>query len=246
MRILIVSDLHANLEALAALPTHYDELWVLGDLVNYGPNPREVIDFVRQNASLMVRGNHDHALGFNTDPRCSKPYQAMAAEIGRITQALLSEEERAFLRALPLSIMTETHGYQFHLCHAAPTDPLFAYCPPESPRWEQESRAVGPGYLLVGHTHLQFEMERYGRKIINPGSVGQPKTGAPRAGFAIWEDGRLTLGSAPYEVERTTEKIRRLDIPVPVKEQLVEVLQNGALSDASQSDAGEKGTGSAA
>jgi protein phosphatase len=246
VKILIISDLHGNLEALTALPAHYDELWVLGDLVNYGPNPREVIDFVKKNASLVVRGNHDHALGFDTDPRCSKPYQVMAAEMGRITQALLSEKNKAFLRALPLSIMTETQGCRFHLCHAAPTDPLFAYCPPESSRWDEESRAVSPGYLLVGHTHLQFELERYGRKIINPGSVGQPKTGAPRAGFAIWEEGRLTLHSVPYDVERTAEKIRQLDISASAKEQLVEVLQNGALSDTTQSDADEKRTAGSA
>jgi Calcineurin-like phosphoesterase superfamily domain len=98
MRILIVSDLHANLEALSVLPADYDQMWVLGDLVNYGPNPREAIAFVRENATLVVSGNHDYAIGFNTDPRCSTRYRAMAVETGRITQALISEEERGYLR----------------------------------------------------------------------------------------------------------------------------------------------------
>ncbi len=230
MRVLIVSDLHANLEAVSTLPSDYDQLWVLGDLVNYGPNPHEVIDFVRKNASLVVRGNHDHAVGFDTDPRCSGPYKAMAAEMGRVTQRLISDEEREYLSTLPLCVRTEVPGDRFHLCHATPTDPLYAYRSPESAGWEEETRVVRPGYLLVGHTHLQFKREVDGRTSVNPGSVGQPKTGAPRAAFAIWEDGTLTLGSSPYDSEKTAEKIGRLDISPEVKQGLVDVLRNGVLS----------------
>jgi putative phosphoesterase len=242
MRILIISDLHANLEAVSVLPADYDQMWVLGDLVNYGPNPHEVIDFVRKNARLVIRGNHDHAIGFDTDPRCSTRYRDMAAEMGQVTQALISEEERGYLRNLPLCIRTEALGHQFHLCHATPTDPLFAYCPPESNRWEEETRAIARGYLLVGHTHLQFEREVYGRKIVNPGSVGQPKTGAPRAAFARLEDGRISLHSTPYDFEKTAEKINRLDISPSVKADLVEVLRNGVLSNAIPARIAEKRT----
>lgn len=110
MNILIVADLHGNTEALSALPQQYDQLWVLGDLVNYGPNPREIIDFVRNHADVVVRGNHDHAIGFNTDPRCSEPYKSMAAEMGRFTQAVLTEDEKAYLRSLPLSASSEVNG----------------------------------------------------------------------------------------------------------------------------------------
>jgi hypothetical protein len=78
MRICLISDLHANLEALRALPGGYDELWVLGDLVNYGPDPAAVIDFVRSRASLVIRGNHDHSVGFAADCGCSPRFRAMA------------------------------------------------------------------------------------------------------------------------------------------------------------------------
>jgi protein phosphatase len=228
MKILIISDLHGNAEALSALPSKYDQLWVLGDLVNYGPNPREVIDFVRQHATYVVRGNHDHAIGFDTDPRCSEIYKAMAAEMGRITQAALTDEERSYLRALPLSISSETHGSRFSLCHAAPTDPLFAYRPPESEDWEREVHAVPAGYLLVGHTHLQFRRDIFGRTIVNPGSVGQPKTGAPQVCFAIWEDGLIHFRSAPYPYQQTIEKIRRLQLSKEVREGLIMTLESGA------------------
>ncbi len=83
MRIVIVSDLHANLEALAALDPAYDKLWVLGDLVNYGPDPVQVLDFVRRHAALVVRGNHDHSLGYDEDPRCSERFRSMAEQTRR-------------------------------------------------------------------------------------------------------------------------------------------------------------------
>jgi predicted phosphodiesterase len=67
MKIVIVSDIHGNFEALSALPETYNELWVLGDLVNYGPDPTAVIDYVRSKHWLIVRGNHDHSIGFNED-----------------------------------------------------------------------------------------------------------------------------------------------------------------------------------
>jgi predicted phosphodiesterase len=166
LKILIIADLHANAEALAALPQQYDQLWVLGDLVNYGPNPREIIDFVRSHADVVVRGNHDHAIGFNTDPRCSGPYKSMALEMGRFTQAILTEDEKAYLRSLPLSATPERDGVRFYSCHATPTDPLFAYCPPESEQWQNEANLVSGGYLLVGHTHLSDSVGwRLGREV---------------------------------------------------------------------------------
>jgi predicted phosphodiesterase len=67
MKIVIISDLHGNAESLAALQEPYDELWVLGDLVNYGPDPEAVVAAVRDRATLIVRGNHDHAVGYDVD-----------------------------------------------------------------------------------------------------------------------------------------------------------------------------------
>jgi predicted phosphodiesterase len=78
VNILIISDVHGNAEALNALNDSYDELWVLGDLVTYGPEPAEIVRQLRQGASLIVRGNHDHAVGYDVDPRCSPKFRAMA------------------------------------------------------------------------------------------------------------------------------------------------------------------------
>lgn len=246
MKILLVSDLHANWEAVSALPTDYDQLWVLGDLVNYGPDPCKVLNFVRQNATLVIRGNHDHAIGFDTDPCCSAPYRAMALEMARITQQEIGERLRSFLRGLPVTVITESHGYHFHLCHAAPSDPLFAYCPPESLLWEEEVRSVQVGYLLVGHTHFPFQREIDGHIILNPGSVGQPKTGEPRASYAMWEDGRCSFHSAAYDFETTAAKIGRLDLSPEVKRDLITVLRHGDLVSSGEYEREDRQSGQSA
>jgi len=92
MKIAIISDLHGNYEALRSLPIGYDELWVLGDLVNYGPEPAAVVDFVRTNSTVVVRGNHDNSIGFDVDPRCTVRYQKMA--VGQLKTGSACRGER--------------------------------------------------------------------------------------------------------------------------------------------------------
>ena len=232
MRVLIVSDLHANLEAIRALPSDFDRLWVLGDLVNYGPNPAEVIDFVRENAAMVVRGNHDHSVGFDEDPRCSPRFRAMAEETRRYTHSVLNDEQRRYLRNLPLKATVAAEGIHFLMCHAVPSDPLFEYRREESPLWLADE--VGPAIKieLVGHTHIPFRRSLETRSVVNPGSVGQPKHGRTEACYAIWQDGKLSLGSAAYEVEQTVEKLRRLSLSAAVFEDLAFVLRNGSAPSA--------------
>ena len=176
VKILIVSDVHGNLDALDALTESCDELWVLGDLVNYGPEPAAVIQRLRQRASVIVRGNHDHAVGYDVDPRCSPAFRAMAETTRQLAMATLSEADKRFLRDLPLSVSTERDGRRFFLCHATPSDPLFAYCPPDSPTWADESAAVDADVILVGHTHLPFIKRFETRTVVNPGSLGHRRT----------------------------------------------------------------------
>ncbi len=232
MRVLIISDLHANLEAIRALPSDFDRLWVLGDLVNYGPNPAEAIEFVRQKAAIVVRGNHDHSIGFDEDPQCSARFRAMAEETRRYTRSVLNEEQREYLRNLPLKATAEVEGVRFLMCHAAPSDPLFEYRCKESPRWLADE--VGPGIdlELVGHTHKPFRRFLKSCLVVNPGSVGQPKHGRAQACYAIWQDGRISLESAAYDVEQTVERLRRLGLSAAVFEDLASVLRTGTVPSA--------------
>jgi putative phosphoesterase len=230
MRILIISDLHGNAQALDVLPTDYDQLWVLGDLVNYGPEPGRVVEFVRHRANAVVQGNHDYAIGCHEDPRCSEPYRKMAEAMGRFTERELSNSDKEYLAHLPLSATLEVNGSRFFLCHATPSDPLFAYCPPESEQWSKEAKAVNSDVLLCGHTHMPFSREVDGCRIVNPGSLGQPKIGVPQACYAVWEDGQITLHRAPYEYEATISAIRALGalgITIDIKEALIHVLRTG-------------------
>ncbi|MGA2270626.1 MAG: metallophosphoesterase family protein [Bryobacteraceae bacterium] len=229
MKILIVSDIHANLEALqAVLAESHDELWVLGDLVNYGPNPSEVVELVRLHASLVVQGNHDYAVGTGADSQCSNAFREMARAMQDYTEPLLDADQRAFLRSLPRTATRTIDGYRFFLCHATPTEPLFKYCPGDPAQWASEIGGLQADIVLTGHTHLPFMMNLEKQRIVNPGSVGQPKHGAPMACYALWENGRLSLQSRHYSVKDTVRKIYSLPVPMEIRSQLAAVLLSGS------------------
>ena len=228
VKILIVADIHANLEALqAVLAESHDELWVLGDLVNYGPNPGEVVELVRSQASVVVQGNHDYAVGSGSDPRCSDAFREMAREMQEYTERLLDADRRAYLRSLPRTAARTIDGYRFFLCHATPAEPLFKYCPADPAQWAPEIEGLQADIVLTGHTHLPFTMNLEKRQVVNPGSVGQPKHGAPMACYAIWDDGRLSLQSCRYAVEETVKKLFSLPVPMEIRSQLEAVLLSG-------------------
>jgi putative phosphoesterase len=235
MKAAIISDIHGNLEALTSLSERFDELWVLGDLVNYGPDPAAVVEFIQANASVVVRGNHDHAIGFNEDPRCSPPFREMADAMKEYTRSVLSQTQKQFLRDLPLRVDRGIEGLRVMFCHAVPSDPLFAYCLPESDRWKPELEHATADVLLVGHTHIPFVREFGVRAVVNPGSLGQPKTGTPAACYAVWDTARgrggIELRSFDYPFERTIAKIDALPIRPEIRARLTDVLRQGGLLD---------------
>lgn len=229
MKVAIISDLHGNYEALRSLPSDYDELWVLGDLVNYGPDPGAVVDFVRTNSKVIVQGNHDHSIGFDVDPRCSALYQKMADVTRRYTASVLEKEQKQFLRLLPLKLEIKRDHTSFFLCHAKPSDPLYTYCSERSPEWVEELEGVKADVLLVGHTHVPF-IRRIGNKlVVNPGSLGQPKVGNPNACYATWEDGSFHLRTYSYPVAETVGRLKALAFPKEVEKDLITVLETGSL-----------------
>lgn len=228
-KIVIISDIHGNYEALKALPEDYDELWVLGDLVNYGPQPGEVVEFVRQKASLVVRGNHDDAVGFDRDPRCSPAFRQAAEETRRYTASVLSDEHKGYLADLPHYQWVRRGRWTFYLCHAVPSNPLYAYCGDGDVRWKKEVALPGSDFLFVGHTHIPFALREGERVVVNPGSVGQPKDGRPLACYAAWENGSVFLGSYEYSIERTAKQIRAMPVSAEVQEFLIDVLETGTV-----------------
>ncbi len=230
MKIVIVSDIHANIAALKALPEHqYDELWCIGDLVDYGPNPHEVIEWVRANADLVVRGNHDYAAGFKTDPQCSTPYKRLAADTLRYTLDICTDSDLTYLKGLPTYQETIIGKTRFYLVHATPTDPLFGYCAANSPSWIEQVNCVDTDVLVVGHTHTPFIRQEGKTAIINPGSIGQPKTGRPLAYYAVWEDGNMALREYEYPMDDTIRGIRTMPITREDQDALITVLRTGEV-----------------
>ena len=180
MRLLIVGDLHANGSALDAISETADDIVVLGDLVDYGPDPGATVAWVRAHASWVVRGNHDHAVAAGAPTGASSTWADLAEASASWTRDALSAEERAYLGGLPLSVTFTFGGARFAAFHAAPSDPLYRYLPPETDEatWRSELEAVHADWLLLGHTHRPIVRRVGETTIVNPGSVGQPRAGA--------------------------------------------------------------------
>jgi putative phosphoesterase len=209
MKLLIISDLHANWPALRAVweaESDAKKILCLGDLVDYGPEPARCVEWVLQHVSLahLVKGNHDFAVGWNQRPECSPVYRQLADVTRKHAVKALDEDARHVLRELSPQRFFSVGGMKFAACHAVPSEPLFKYLPFSEKLWRSEVELEGrPDFLFVGHTHIPGEL-RIGRTLlVNPGSVGQPKDGDPRAAYAIWENGSVTLKRTTYDVEET-------------------------------------------
>lgn len=229
MKLVIVADIHGNYDAWRALPEDYDELWVLGDLVNYGPQPREVVEAVMQTAALVIQGNHDHAVAHDDDSRWTSRYRAMAEATRRHSSSVLSDAHKSYLRELPVQAQAERDGCRFHLVHAMPSNPFYGRCPPDGDAWAAEIAALDANVVLVGHSHAPFIRQIGGKVLLNPGSIGQPRTGKPLASYAVWQDGGFELKSFAYPVEATVEKLKALAFPRDVEAELVNILATGSV-----------------
>ncbi|MCR6630986.1 MAG: metallophosphatase family protein [Magnetospirillum sp.] len=229
MKLVIVADIHGNYDAWRALPEEYDELWVLGDLVNYGPQPGEVVEAVMKTASLVVQGNHDHAVAHDDDSQWTVRYRAMAEATRRYTSSVLSDDHKAYLRDLPVQAQAERDGSRFHLVHAMPSKPFYGRCQPDGDEWASEIDGLVADILLVGHSHAPFIRHIGDKVLVNPGSIGQPRTGKPLANYAVWQDGKFELKSFPYPVETTVKKLKVLGFPHAVEAELVNIFTTGSV-----------------
>ncbi|WP_377811942.1 metallophosphoesterase family protein (plasmid) [Azospirillum sp. A29] len=229
VKLIIISDIHGNHDALRALPEAYDELWVLGDLVNYGPQPNDVVADIMGKASLAIQGNHDHAVAHDDDRRWSARYRPLAEATRRYTSSALGDAQKAYLRGLPQQVQAERDGLRFHLTHAMPSDPLYGRHPRDAAGWERELDGLRADVLLVGHTHVPMLRRIGDRVVLNPGSLGQPRNGTTLASYAVCQDGRFELKSYRYPVEATIAKLKSLGLPRPVESELVAILETGSV-----------------
>ena len=235
MRVLILSDIHGNwpaVQAVLATETRADRILCLGDLVNYGPQPAECVKWAMDQLQpeWLIQGNHDHAVGLDQDPHCSPPYELMAAATQQLSKRALNGKMKKFLAGLAPLRRIDLGGAKCVACHATPTNPLFHYLPEGSAPglWESELAQAGhPEFLFVGHTHEPMKVQFQRTLVVNPGSVGQPKHGDPRAADAIWEDGKITLHRTPYDVEQTVKAYEGLGLEPHIVRSLCAVLRTG-------------------
>jgi predicted phosphodiesterase len=224
MRILIVSDLHANPEALAVLP-EADAALCAGDLVDFGPDPAAAIAWCRERGAVVVTGNHDLALSRRADCGVQGTMRAASIQTREAHRRILRAEEIAYLSELPIRRSVTLGSTTFALAHAT-ADDAYRYAPLEFAGKTLAERVPEAAVYVLGHTHLQGLIERDGKLILNPGSVGMASQGGV-AHYALWEDGRLTLHAAPYDVEAAIERLRRLELDPPAFDALAHALRNG-------------------
>jgi diadenosine tetraphosphatase ApaH/serine/threonine PP2A family protein phosphatase len=240
VRILIISDIHSNLEALeaclAAAPA-YDRVFNLGDIVGYGANPNEVTARSRDLGTVFVRGNHDKACSGVSSVDGFNPIAGLAA---LWTRERLRPEHLEFLRELPMGPIEPLEGVQ--CVHGSPRDED-EYLLIASDAYQQLVQARDP-LTFFGHTHVQcgylyepgsksgrqvvpvysskktadsvtLELEEGTAYLINPGSIGQPRDGDPRAAFAVYdtESRTVTFHRVPYDIAAAQEKIFAAGLP---------------------------------
>jgi diadenosine tetraphosphatase ApaH/serine/threonine PP2A family protein phosphatase len=224
----VVSDVHANVEAMEAVLRHaeaggaVDALWCAGDIVGYGPEPGGVIEELRRRQVVAVAGNHDRAACELMDVDEFNPSAASAA---LWTRERLTDSEREWLAALPL---TRVEG-EFTLVHGSLREPVWEYLL-SAEQADAHFALQTTRYGVIGHSHLPFWVEeRPGRgseffraddgtqvevgetrMIFNPGGAGQPRDGDPRAPYAVYDDGEATFTwhRVEYDIAATQEKMR--------------------------------------
>lgn len=216
MRCLILGDIHANwiaLEAIATVEDAFDFCLFTGDLVDYGTDPLPCIDWVRRNARAAVRGNHDHAVAQRVPATGTTGFRRLAAATRPLHWELLDSSRMKFLGRLPVTTHFRVNQLSIQLVHATPRDPLDEYLHADPHGWRQRLVGSTADIVCVGHSHIPFHLELDGIQVLNPGSVGQPRDGDPRAAYAVLEDQQISLRRVEYDIDAAVAQIRSTSLP---------------------------------
>ena len=235
MKIVILGDIHSNLAAFEAVLEDvetkggFEKIWCLGDVVGYGPDPHECIELLCRYDHLCVAGNHDWAAVGKIDT--SDFNQAAAAACHWTTEQLTGADIK-YLENLPLNV----HQDDFTLVHGSPREPIWEYLLSAEAARDNFS-CFETDFCLVGHFHVPLVYESLGstvmsrqfpedvslklgknRLFINPGGVGQPRDGDPRASYAIYDTETRIIYHyrVEYDVLVTQRKMDKQELPMPL------------------------------
>jgi predicted phosphodiesterase len=231
MRVAVISDIHGNLHALEAVLQDVDaqgveEMWCLGDLVGYGPRPNRCCALAAERTAICLAGNHDLAVLGDID---LEEFAGDAAAAAAWTRTVLDDAARAFLAGLIPSARAE--GVELY--HGSPRDPVWEYVLTDEAAAAALELTEAP-VVLVGHSHVALVVRAHDRSLsgglapggsgielgadrwlLNPGSVGQPRDGDPRAAWLLLDldAGVARFHRVPYPIERTQAEIRERGLP---------------------------------
>ncbi len=237
MRYAVLADIHSNLAAFESVLNDIeanggcDQIWCLGDIVGYGPDPEECIELLRKYEHLCIAGNHDWAAVNRID---TSDFNPVAAQACHWTAQQLTSENTTYLVNLPLRLCQD----DFTLVHGSPREPIWEYLLSTGAA-QDNFKYFETSFCLIGHSHVPLvfeytdesgkcrlrqleagEIVELGehRLIINPGGVGQPRDGDPRASYGIYDDkaGVFYHYRVEYDVAATQRKMMEANLPMPL------------------------------
>jgi putative phosphoesterase len=183
-----------------------------------------------KHATFAIRGNHDHGVAQDIPVTGESGFRYLTKATRPSMWEALGPDERRYLLQLPVTRRFTLDGQRYLLVHATPRDPLDEYLLKDPGMWAKRVHNVEADIVCVGHTHVQFNLAVNGVVVINPGSVGLPRDGDPRAAFAIIEDNRIELKRMEYPIEQTVARVDEMPWPLRAKETIASVLRLGRLS----------------
>src|SRR5581483_3796700 len=239
LRVAVISDIHANYHALEAVLGQIegeapDEIWCLGDLVGYGPRPNRCCRMVAARAALCIAGNHDLGV-LGTEPL--ELFSQDAATAASWSRGVLEPDPHTYLETLRPLLRRE----DVELYHGSPRDPVWDYVLTEEGAAESLALTTAP-VVLIGHSHVPLaltvsdgsvaggvapggtELELSSRWLLNPGSVGQPRDGDPRAAWLLLDldAGRASFRRVDYPIAKTQREILDRGLPPVLAARLAE------------------------
>ena len=226
MRIAVLSDVHSNLEALAAVIVHIrlqriKTIWVAGDIIGYGADPNEVLALLRLEQAVMIAGDHDRQALTLDDIKWFNEYAQKALVY---TNKVLTEENKAFLTTLKETHEETIDGRKIFMVHGSPNDPLKEYVHATTPDANLLAmlNKTKADILIMGHTHQPFVRRVGGRLVINPGSVGQPRDNSPTSEYCILDPMYMqaTIQRVRYDINTASKKIISAGLPRYLAERL--------------------------
>lgn len=231
MKILILSDIHGNREALEAINEKCDYVFCLGDIIDYGPDPLFAVNYVLLHGDYVVKGNHDHALCFNTPCQCSEKFTPLSIATREVAKNELPIEKIKYLRYLPITQKVKLPGVSFLMVHALPSNPLYKYFDEDNKELLKiEAEKANCDFIFLGHSHYQWIKKIGKTTFVNPGSVGMAKDKPGFASYAIWENGNVELKSVEYNIDKTCDKISRLSLENTIKQDLICAFRKGKVN----------------